>query len=113
MTRVVFSTMKEVKRLEFSYCHCEERAERGTRQSIVSRGMRTGLSLRLLTHSGSPRAFSPRDDKMVSKGTVSAYVSLFTLHPSIFTLPSLAFLETYTEAYAVEAVTGGVGVALS
>jgi hypothetical protein len=26
MTRVVFSTMKEVKALEFSYCHCEEGA---------------------------------------------------------------------------------------
>ena len=34
-----------------------------TRQSIVSRRDADGLSLRLLVHSGSPRAFSPRDDK--------------------------------------------------
>ena len=46
-----------------SVCHCEEGAERGTRQSIVSRRTRAGLSLRFLAHSGSPRAFSPRDDK--------------------------------------------------
>jgi hypothetical protein len=32
--------------------------ERGTRQSIVSKGERTGLSLRLLAHSGSPRAYA-------------------------------------------------------
>jgi len=32
-----------------------------TRQSIVSQGRRTGLSICLLVHSGSPRAFSPRD----------------------------------------------------
>jgi hypothetical protein len=36
-----------------------------------------------------------------------------TLQNSLFTLPSLAFLETYTEAYEVEAVTGGVVEALS
>ncbi|MDA8990387.1 hypothetical protein N9H45_02510 [Opitutales bacterium] len=36
-----------------------------TRQSIVSRGTRAGLSVRLLVLSGSPRAFSPRDDKSV------------------------------------------------
>ena len=29
-----------------------------TRQSIVSRGTRTGLSVRLLAHSGSPRAYA-------------------------------------------------------
>ena len=63
MTRGMVSTMKEVKKLEFSYCHCEEGAERETRQSIVSRRTRAGLSLRFLAHSGSPRAFSPRDDK--------------------------------------------------
>ena len=45
------------------FCHCGERAERETRQSIVSRGRRTSLSARILVHSGSPRAFSPRDDK--------------------------------------------------
>jgi hypothetical protein len=54
MTRVV---------LVRSVCHCEEGAERETRQSIVSRGTRAGLSVRLLRASGSPRACSPRDDK--------------------------------------------------
>ena len=34
-------TMKGMKRLEFSRCHCEEE-DRTTRQSIVSRGSRTG-----------------------------------------------------------------------
>ena len=34
-------------------------------------------------------------------------------HSSIFTLPSLAFLETNTEAMGVVAVAGGVGAALS
>ena len=47
----------------------------------------------------------PRDDK--SDGFP------FTLHPSIFALPSLAFLETYTEAYVGVAGTGGVEVAPS
>ena len=47
----------------------------------------------------------PRDDK--SDGFT------FTLHPSIFTLPSLAFLETDTEAHVAWAVTGGDEVALS
>ena len=37
----------------------------------------------------------------------------FTLHPSNFTLPSLAFLVTYTEAYVVVAETGGGVEALS
>jgi len=92
MTRGMVSTMKEVKKLEFSYCHCEEGAERETRQSIVSRRTREGLSVRLLAHSGSPRAFSPRDDKSggisdekrVRKGTVRAFISLFTLQSSLF-----------------------------
>ena len=44
-------------------CHCEEGAERETRQSIMSRGMRTEGAVRVLRDSGSPRAFSPRDDK--------------------------------------------------
>ena len=56
-------TIKGMKRLEFSHCHCEE-DDRTTRQSIVSRGMRTGLIVRLVTHSGSPRAFNRRDDKI-------------------------------------------------
>ena len=90
------------------FCHCEE-DDRTTRQSIVSRGTRTGLSVRLLRTSGSPRAFSPRDDKMVGKRNGQSL--LFTLHPSIFTLLSLAFLETNTEAYFGAAGTGGVDVA--
>ena len=44
-------------------CHCEEGAEAGDaaihRVSIDA----FDLYLRLLVHSGSPRAFSPRDDK--------------------------------------------------
>ena len=36
--------------------------KRPTRQSIVSRKTQKGNSLRSLAHSGSPRAFSPRDD---------------------------------------------------
>ena len=39
-------------------CHCEEGAERGTRQSIVSRRVRAGLSVQLLRASGSPRAIA-------------------------------------------------------
>ena len=41
-------------------CHCEEGAERGTRQSIVSRGPGAELIVRLLAHSGSPRAMPSR-----------------------------------------------------
>ena len=44
-------------------CHREERAERGTRQSIVSWGTRTGLSVRVVRASGSPRPQGARDDK--------------------------------------------------
>ena len=33
----------------------------------MSRGTRSGLSVRFPPHSGSPRAFSPRDDKMKGK----------------------------------------------
>ncbi|MDB0031178.1 hypothetical protein N9E34_06900 [Opitutales bacterium] len=32
----------------------------------MSRGRRSGDAVRLLVHSGSPRAFSPRDDKIWS-----------------------------------------------
>ena len=108
MTRVVFSTMKEVKALEFSYCHCEERAERPTRQSIVSRGL-DGNAVRLVRSNGSPRAFGPRDDKggwvcgEKRKNSQSLY---FTLYPSIFSLLLLAFLETNTEADIVDAGAG-------
>ena len=42
----------------------------------------------------------PRDDKSVAFP--------FTLHSSIFTLPSLAFLETDTEAKGIVAVARGV-----
>jgi len=41
-------------------CLCEEGAERGTRQSIVSRGPGAELIVRLLAHSGSPRAMHSR-----------------------------------------------------
>jgi hypothetical protein len=115
MKRVVFSTMKEVKALEFSYCHCEEGAERPTRQSIVSRGL-DGNAVRLLRASGSPRAFGPRDDKggwVCGEKRKNGQSLYFTLHPSIFTLLLLAFLETNTEACVVAAGTGGVGGALS
>ncbi|MFL2927119.1 MAG: hypothetical protein ACJZ72_00825 [Opitutales bacterium] len=61
-------------------CHCEERAKRRTRQSIVSRGTQTGLSLRSLAHSGSPRAFSPRDDKVWGNGSVRfGYNTIFVI----------------------------------
>ena len=66
--------------------------ERGTWQSIVSRRTRSGLSVRLLTASGSPRAYALA---MRSKGKL------------------LAFLETDTEADAVVAGARGVAVALS
>ena len=55
MTRVVWVR---------SVCHCEEGAERGTRQSIVSRDILSKGAVHLLRVSRSPRAFSPRDDKM-------------------------------------------------
>ena len=50
--------------LEVTSCHCEEVTEFATRQSIVSRSKLADYSLRLVTASGSPRAFSPRDDKL-------------------------------------------------
>ena len=49
--------------------------------------------------------FHPRDYKKWGQGTVRAFFSLFTLHSSL--IPSLAFLETDTEAYVAVAVTGG------
>ena len=60
MTRCDGFTIKGVKRLECSHCHCEEGEERGTRQSIVSRGPGAELMVRLLAHSGSPRAMHSR-----------------------------------------------------
>jgi len=79
------------------------------------------LSVRLLAHSGSPRAFSPRDDKGGGicddnnwrKGTVRAFFSLFPLHPSIFTLPSLAFLKGDAEADTVTSMARVVAIAFS
>ena len=85
--------------------HCEEGAERGTRQSIVSWGTRTRTEIAVCSlppfhfspfnlHSSiywftvDRHGLRPRDDK--SDG--------FPFHSSPFTLPSLAFLETYTEA---------------
>ena len=38
-------------------CHCKRERSEGRGNQLVSRGTRTGLSLRLLVHSGSPRAF--------------------------------------------------------
>ena len=55
-------TMKGVKRLEFSLCHCEEDRMDDAAIHRVS-GNAGGLSVRLLVHSGSPRAFNRRDDK--------------------------------------------------
>ena len=61
-------------------CHCEERAERETRQSIVSRGRRTGLSLRLLVHSGSPRAYALAMTRWWSDGSVRfGYNTIFVI----------------------------------
>jgi hypothetical protein len=57
MTRVVINGS------EHNIVIAKEERKRGTRQSIVSWGTRMGLSFRLLVYSGSPRAFSPRDDK--------------------------------------------------
>ena len=90
MTRVVWVR---------SVCHCEE-DKSPTRQSIVSRRTRADSAVRLPLHSGSPRAFIPRDHQKWGKGTARAYFSLFTL-------TSLAFLETYTESYVVYAGAGG------
>ena len=53
----------------------------------------------------------PSDDKKMELRNGQSL--LFTLHPSNFTLPSMAFLETDTEAYAEVAVTGGAVAAPS
>ena len=47
-------------------CHCEERTKWPTRQSTAYNGGVRISAVRLLVHSGSPRAFSPRDDKIWS-----------------------------------------------
>ena len=67
-------------------CHCEEGAK--VTDAAIHRvsGEVFDLSLRFLVHSGSPRAFSPRDDKTrVRKRSEVSYPtpfqsSLFTLH---------------------------------
>jgi hypothetical protein len=79
------------------------------------------LSLRLLVHSGSPRAFSPRDDKILYAGAPLAWHGPFGLPPfgpgpprsawlsaSAVILPSLALLllETNTEANVLLRVLG-------
>ena len=48
---------------EVTSCHCEEITKLATRQSIVSRNKLADYSVRFRYASGSPRAFSPRDDK--------------------------------------------------
>ena len=112
----MFSTMKEVKKLEFAYCHCEEGAT--ARDAAIHRvsGDLDGNADRFLRASGSPRAFGPRDDKggwVCGEKRKNGQSLYFTLHPSTFSLLLLAFLETYTEAYYVVAETGGVVGALS
>jgi hypothetical protein len=89
-----------------------------------------GLSLRLLVHSGSPRAFSPRDDKILYAGATLAGMALLGCRPigpgpprsawlyaSAVILPYIAplllLLETNTEANVERAVARGVGVAHS
>ena len=49
---------------EVTSCHCEEIAKVATRQSIVSRRKLADYSILLVSTNGSPRAFSPRDDKL-------------------------------------------------
>ena len=68
-------------------CHCEE-DDSPTRPSIVSRGTRTVLSVRLLAHSGSPRATPSRlqngGQKELSEGKSHDPISLFKLQSSLF-----------------------------
>ena len=64
MTRVRGIDYEGSEEFEVTSCHCEEVTELATRQSIVSRSKLADYSLRLVTASGSPRAFSPRDDKL-------------------------------------------------
>ena len=50
-------------RLQRTLCHCEEGAERATRQSIVSRGKRDGCCLFAYWSQWIATGFRPRDDK--------------------------------------------------
>jgi len=52
-----------------AHCHCEERTKWPTRQSTACDGGVRISAVRLLVHSGSPRAFSPRDDKNIIQPT--------------------------------------------
>jgi len=63
MTRVRGIDYEGSEELEVTSCHCEEVTKLATRQSIVSRSKLADYSFRLVSTSGSPRAFSPRDDK--------------------------------------------------
>ena len=90
---------------------------------MVSRSTRTGLSLRLLVPSGSPRALSPRDDKVGGRKALAMTRLLtpslgsFGLAPPQTKTPLasslLAFLETNTEAHVNVAAARGAVAALS
>ena len=49
-------------------CHCEEGAGAGDAAIHRVSNDANDLSLRFLVHSGSPRAFSPRDDEVGGSG---------------------------------------------
>ena len=63
ITRVRGIDHKGSEEFEITSCHCEKGTEWQTQQSIVSRSKLADFSVRLVTASGSPWAFSPRDDK--------------------------------------------------
>ena len=85
----------------FQLLIASKRAERGTRQSIVSRGTGTGLSLRLLVQSGSPRAYGPRDDNGVVKDALAMTIigekkrSELTFHSLPFNLHSFSLVARF------------------
>ena len=64
--------------------HCLSlRGGNGARDAAIHRVSRDAydLSLRLLVHSGSPRAFSPRDDKILYAGATLAGMALLGCRP--------------------------------
>ena len=61
MTTLYFASMRGCGRAEVLHASVIAR-NNVTRQSIVARRTRTESAVRLPVHSGSPRAFSPRDD---------------------------------------------------
>ena len=70
-----------VVRLQHALCHCEEGTQ-VTDAAIHRVSHYTyDLSLTLLDHSGSPRAFSPRDDKILYAGAPRAWHGPFGLSP--------------------------------